>query len=430
MKILIYAINFSPELTGCGKYTGEKAAKLAAMGHDVRVVTAPPYYPNWKVSKEYKNSYKTEEIDGCTVYRSPLYVPEKATTIKRLIHLISFAILSIPQLFRNLFWRPNLVMVIEPTFFCTPGALLLSFMTGAKSWLHVQDFELDAMLGLGMFKKLGFVPKLAKGLETFLMRHFHRVSTISYSMMQNLHKKGVKHENVYFLPNWVNVDFVSPKADRAYYREKWQYHRDDIIFLYSGNIGKKQGLEIIIPAADSLKSHKNVKFVIVGQGAFKDELKTMVHDSGLKNIDFYDLQPYEKLPNLLRMADFHFVIQKKGAADAVMPSKLTSILSVGGTAIITAEPETELGQFVRQNSQAAVLVEPENPGKFTRLIQDLVHNYEHKDYNISARKYAKEKLCIKSVIPDMNLEMYSVNDRKPTCIAIDDEVGNLESLVS
>jgi hypothetical protein len=54
LRILLHGINYSPELTGIGKYSGEMAEWLAAHGHEVRVVTAPPYYPAWKVREDYK----------------------------------------------------------------------------------------------------------------------------------------------------------------------------------------------------------------------------------------------------------------------------------------------------------------------------------------------------------------------------------------
>lgn len=53
MKILVYGINYSPELTGIGKYTGEMVEWLAAQGHEVRVISAPPYYPQWQVGENY-----------------------------------------------------------------------------------------------------------------------------------------------------------------------------------------------------------------------------------------------------------------------------------------------------------------------------------------------------------------------------------------
>src|SRR5674476_962973 len=63
MRILIHGITFSPELTGIGKYSGEMAEWLAAHGHEVRVVTAPPYYPQWRVAEGYSGArYKREFV--------------------------------------------------------------------------------------------------------------------------------------------------------------------------------------------------------------------------------------------------------------------------------------------------------------------------------------------------------------------------------
>lgn len=94
MKILVYGINYSPELTGIGKYTGEMVEWLAAQGHEVRVITAPPYYPQWQVGENYSaRRYKREE-GAATVWRCPLYVPKQPSTLKRLLHLGSFAVSS------------------------------------------------------------------------------------------------------------------------------------------------------------------------------------------------------------------------------------------------------------------------------------------------------------------------------------------------
>ena len=119
---------------------------------------------------------------------------------------------------------------------------------------------------------------------------------------------------------------------------------DQKIILYSGNIGEKQGLESVIEAAQQLNEHPWM-FVIVGQGGGKARLEKMVSERGLSNVKFFPLQSYEALPALLKIGRLHLVVQKRGAADAVLPSKLTNILAVGGNAVITAEAETELGQL-------------------------------------------------------------------------------------
>ncbi len=116
------------------------------------------------------------------------------------------------------------------------------------------------------------------------------------------------------------------------------------IILYSGNIGEKQGLENVIEAAERLRDEPLI-FAIVGQGGGKARLEKMAQQRGLHNMQFFPLQSYDALPALLKMGDCHLVVQKRGAADAVLPSKLTNILAVGGNAVITAEDHTELGQL-------------------------------------------------------------------------------------
>ncbi len=128
--------------------------------------------------------------------------------------------------------------------------------------------------------------------------------------------------------------------------------------LYSGNIGEKQGLEKVIDAAERLRDRPLI-FAIVGRGRQGADGE---HGPRTRpaNIKFLPLQPYDALPALLKMGDCHLVVQKRGAADAVLPSKLTNILAVGGNAVITAEPHTELGQLCARYPGIAVCVEPES----------------------------------------------------------------------
>ncbi|MDQ6953563.1 MAG: hypothetical protein Q9M15_08555 [Mariprofundaceae bacterium] len=94
-------------------------------------------------------------IDGVLVYRCPLYVPAKASGLKRIIHLASFALSSFPIMLKHIFWKPDVVMVIEPPLLCAPMAWLTARLSGAKCWLHIQDFEVDAAFDLGIFRLHG-----------------------------------------------------------------------------------------------------------------------------------------------------------------------------------------------------------------------------------------------------------------------------------
>lgn len=118
-------------------------------GHDVRVITAPPYYPEWKVGERYSSWRYRREEGAATVWRCPLYVPKQPSTLKRLIHLGSFALSSFFPLMAQRRWKPDRIIGVVPTLFCTPGMRLLGKLSGARTLLHIQDYEVDAMLGWG-----------------------------------------------------------------------------------------------------------------------------------------------------------------------------------------------------------------------------------------------------------------------------------------
>ncbi|MGR8980874.1 MAG: WcaI family glycosyltransferase [Gammaproteobacteria bacterium] len=407
MKILLYGINYAPELTGIGKYSGEMAEWLAQQGHEVRVVCAPPYYPQWQIAEGYRVfAYAKDSLEGVTVWRCPLYVPKKPKTLSRLAHLFSFALSSFPLVLAHWRWKPDVVLTIEPTFFCAPAALLLARLSGAQSVLHVQDYELDAMLSLGMGKE-GLLALLAQRVERFMMRRFSAVSSISHSMLKRAAAKIGRPSQLILFPNWVDVDFVTPMADATYFRQLWDIPVSTKVVLYSGNMGKKQGLEMVLQAASAFKLGTDVLFVFVGAGAKDAALKRQAHDSGLQNTRFFPLQAYEKLPALMALADVHLVVQKKGVADAVLPSKLTTILSAGGQALITAEHNTELGILCDRFPDVAYRIDPEDLSAFIAALRKLLDRIDvnRRRYNRAARDFAERYLAKQAVLHDVEQKL-------------------------
>jgi len=318
-------------------------------------------------------------------------VPKRVSTLKRLIHLSSFALSSGLRLLTLLRLKPDVLFIVQPTLFCSPAALLYCKLTGAKSVLHIQDFEIDAMFGLGLMKQ-GLIARVAKKAERWLMRRFDVVSTISYSMMENAKSKGVAERQLCLFPNWADIDFVTPLVDGAVLKKEWGFSEDDRVVLYAGNMGKKQGLEIVLEAAECLSTNKNIHFVFVGAGAHVDALKADAVGRGLLNVHFKPLQAWARVPEMLAMADVHLVIQKCGAADAVLPSKLTNILSAGGYAIVTAEKETELGVLADKFPGIYERVEPENASLLVGALNKLLLEQDMSVHNKVARDYAVEYL--------------------------------------
>jgi len=412
MKILLYGINYAPEITGIGKYSGEMAEWFAQQGHEVRVITAPPYYPEWSIGSDYKPwTYLKETINAVCVFRCPLYIPAQPKTLSRLVHLCSFALSSFPVVLSQLFWRPAVVITVEPTFFCTPAALLLAKLSGAKSVLHIQDYELDAMLGLGMGSH-GALSSFAHTVESWVMRGFDRLSSISFSMLNKANFKTHYQVPTLLFPNWVDIDFVNPDANAIIFRKKWRIPESTKVVLYSGNMGKKQGLEIVIEAARHFSNQSDVLFIMVGTGAAFKGLKKLAKKLHLSNIQFYPLQPYKNLPCLMALADVHLVVQKKGVADAVLPSKLTTILSVGGTALITAEDNTELGLLCANYPGIACCIDPEDLVLFCDSLQLLLDKIDanHRAINSIARGYAVHHLAKDAVLEEFEAELIKLKD--------------------
>lgn len=400
MKILFYGINFAPELTGIGKYTGEMAQWFAEQGHEVRVITAPPYYPAWKVSEGYKNVYITEQWQGVTVYRTPLWVPAQPSGVKRLVHLASFALSSLPTLFKQWSWKPDVIWTVEPALMCAPATVAFAKMNGAKSWLHVQDYEVNAAFDMGLIKAK-WLRVFVESCERWLMRCFDRVSSISSQMLKLARSKGIDEQKIISFPNWVDISAIQPLKGVSPYRKELQISEDKIVALYSGNMGGKQGLEILAEAAKIIsdKKNDNIQFVFCGNGSGRADLEQAC--TGLSNVIFIDLQPLERLGELLGFADIHLLPQRADAADLVMPSKLTGMLASGKSVIATATADTELGYVITQGAKCGLIVEPENVQAFVQAIIKLSQDADsRKTYGENGRLYAESKLDRNTILKE------------------------------
>lgn len=394
MKIVLYALNFSPELIGIGKYVGEMAQWLVEQGHEVRVVTAPPYYPDWQLKSGYRKYwYSYEEFHGVQVARAPIYVPAKPRGLNRVLHLVSFAITSFPLLLRQGFWRPDIIWVTEPPLFCTPGALIAAKLLGARSWLHIQDYEVSSGFELGLLKGK-FIRTIVLSTESWLMRQFDRVSSISVQMLRSAAIKTGSEEHLRLFPNWVDTHQIAPPTGPNRFRHELGIADDKIVALYSGNMGVKQGLSVMAEAAKLLKDHPNLEFVFCGNGARRTELVRRCE--GLRNVRFLDLQPTERLGELLGMADIHLLPQRLNAGDLMQPSKLTGMFASGRPVIATATADTDLGRMVVNRG---LIAEPEDPRALAAAISSLAEQPDlRRSLGRAARQFAEANLSSEIVL--------------------------------
>jgi colanic acid biosynthesis glycosyl transferase WcaI len=414
LRILIYGLNYAPELTGIGKYTGEMSVWLSERGHEVRVVTAPPYYPAWRIRDDYRGAwYRTEHTPGHpVVHRTPLYVPRRPTGLKRIAHLVSFMLGSFPIMLRELFWQPEVVFTVEPTFFCAPLTLLIGKSAGAACWLHVQDFEVDAAFELGLLPAQGPIHDAALRIEKFFTYAFDRISGISPRMVDRALAKGIPSNRVVLFPNWVDVRAIYPidpaSNSSKLFRRDIASHVEDIdnkvILLYSGNMGAKQGLELLAPLAESFANDPRVHFLFCGDGAFREKLETLV--AHRPNVTMLPLQPLDRLNDLLNTADIHLLPQRASAADLVMPSRLSAMLSSGRPVIATAHPGTQVAQVVQGRGLA---VAAEDATALHAAVLRLVEDEELRlRLGREAREYAIQHLGKQQVLEQFERDLIAL----------------------
>ncbi len=403
MRILLHGINYSPELTGIGKYSGEMAEWFASRGHEMRVVTAPPYYPAWRVRADYRAwTYRTEP-GTVRVYRCPIYVPRRPSGSTRLLHLASFMVSSLPLMLGQAQWRPDVVLTIEPTVLSALAGLWTARLADAVPWLHVQDFEVDAAFGLGLLPAEGRMHALAEALERYAMRGFDRISTVSEKMMQRLPEKGIPVERTVMFPNWVDTDTIAPLEGPSRLRQQLRLGPERVVLMYAGNMGMKQGLELLPSLAREFANDPRVHFIFCGDGAFHPQLAAMVREA--PNVTMLPLQPFHKLNDLLNTADIHLLPQRPDAADLVMPSKLTGMMASGRPVIATAAPGTQVALAL---GCCGVAVAPLDEAALYASVRTLAYDTEmRRALGVAARAHAVEHLGRERVLERFEAELFA-----------------------
>lgn len=411
LKLLIYGLNYYPEPTGTGKYTGEMAAWLASRGHHVDAIVAPPFYPAWQLSEDYKGlKFFQENINGVNVYRTPLYIPEpdKISGKTRIYHETSFSKNAARWWFsKGINKKYDVMIAVCPPLQIGVYPWIFSSLRKIPWVFHIQDLQVDAAFRLGILKS-GMAGNALYKVESFLLFKASRVSTITEAMKKRIVAKGIPEEKVWLFPNWSDINFIKPMPRENSFRKELGLNQDMCVLMYAGNMGEKQGLELILDAANSLREDKRLKFILIGSGAARGRLESKAKKLNLTSVSFLPVQPWERVPEMLAAGDIHLVVQKREAADIVMPSKLTNILAAGKPSVATADPGTALYETL-SNHKAGVVVPPENTELFVSGLVQLIDSPElREEMGKNARNYAEQYIDKEQILLDFEKKLYSL----------------------
>ncbi|CAC5344632.1 MULTISPECIES: glycosyltransferase family 4 protein [Planktothrix] len=398
MRILIYSYNYYPEPIGIAPLMTELAEGLVRRGHEVRVVTGMPNYPERRIYQGYRNKlYLTEERNGVIIQRSYIWVRgPKPGLLDRMLLDSSFMVTSIVQAFNG--WRPDII-------FATVPPLLVSVPVGIYAWvrrcpviLNIQDIVSEAALRVKLVNPDGIVIKTAKFVEKLTYEKVNRISVIADGFVDKLVGLGIPNNKIAYIPNWVDTNFIKPlpKTNNSF-RIKYQLE-DKFIVLYSGNIALTQGLETVIKAAKLLGSIPEISFVIAGEQEALQQLEKVCQEYQTENVLLIPLEPREKLPDMLAAADVGLVVQKRRVTVFNLPSKIPVLLA-SGCAIIGSVPDTGTAKEVILKSGGGIVVPPEDAESLAQAITDLHKNPAQLEaLGKSGRKYAEEYYGIEQAL--------------------------------
>jgi len=344
MRIIVWGINYAPEITGIAPHNVALCEFLQPCGHDVEMVTTFSYYPAWRKRAEDRHKrFRTDKVNGVPVHRCWHFVPRRVSAWKRVLHEATFVLTSTTRIF--LLRRPDVYVIVSPPLLLGAAGWLVTKLKRAGYVFHVQDLQPDAAVGLGMLRR-GLLTRALYRLEAFAYKHATRVSGISEEILEAFRRKGVPEQKLVLFPNAVALPTAAEIPERGKFRARHDFSPNEFLAIYAGNLGVKQGLQILFDTAELLRSEKLIHVVLAGDGAARRFLEQDLRTRNLTNVSMLPLQFGTDYNELLVDADVCLVTQQSGSGNAFFPSKLLITLAHSRPVVTVADEQSALARAV------------------------------------------------------------------------------------
>ncbi len=374
MRILVFSHYYYPEGNAPASRMSALCARWANQGHEVDVITCAPNVPSGVVYDGYANRLMQREIiESVAVTRVWTYLSANKGTARRILNFLSYMIMAVfVSWFRR---RPDVIIATSPQFFCGWAGLLASRLRLRRVpfVLEIRDLWPDSIVAVGAITHRPILRILYR-LERWLYAGADHVVTVGEGYREDLVDKGVPREKISIVPNGVDRAIFWPReATDALARFGI---RNRFTCSYVGTIGMAAGLEIVIEAAERLqdRDRSDITFLLVGDGAERENLEQIAKDKGLKNVVFGGRLPREEMPDILAATDVCLVhLRKADLFTRVMPSKIFEMAAMKKPIILGVR-----GQAARllQSARAGVCIEPENAEELVDAVCTLASDPE------------------------------------------------------
>jgi len=387
MRVIVWGINYAPEITGIAPHNVALCEFLQRERVDVEMISTFAYYPAWRKRPEDRLLlFRVDRINGVPVHRCWHFVPQRVSAWKRIVHEATFIVTSTLQAL--LLRRPDLYVIVSPPLLLGMAAWLVSTLKRASYVFHVQDLQPDAAVGLGMLRA-GWFTRVLYWLEAFAYRHATRVSGISEEILNAFRAKGVPEAKLILFPNGAVLPDDSRIPARGQFRAKNGFAADEFFAIYAGNLGVKQGLNILLDAAEQLRGSDKIRIVICGDGAERAALEKSMEDRRLTNVSMLPLHFGLDYQELLADADVSLITQQSGSGNAFFPSKLLVTLAHGSPVVTVADDKSALARAVAEG-RFGVNLRPGQAEQLATTFRELAQDRERlRQWSHNGRIYVR-----------------------------------------
>jgi colanic acid biosynthesis glycosyl transferase WcaI len=352
---------YYPEEIGTGYYMTHVAEGLAEHYH-VRVLCSQPTYAARGSLAPWREVHRGVHIDRCRATTFNKDVP-----ILRLINVLTIS-LSISLSTVVKIHRSDVVVVVTNPPLLPFVIAAACRLRGVRCILRVDDVYPEVLTGTGFARPDSAVVHALSLATRHLYRSVCRIVVLGRDMERLARAKlGGTTQQISVIPNWADIDLIAPvpKTDSVLVHELGLANK--FVVQCAGNMGRAQGVENMLRAAELLTEQKDIHFLFIGAGAKRRWMEDEVKGKQLGNITLLDQRPRSDQPNFLNACDIAMASLLPGMTGAGVPSRTYNIMAAGKPIIAIANPDSELSLVV-QEEQVGWVVPPDQPEKLVEVI--------------------------------------------------------------
>ena len=395
MKIITFASYYFPESVA-SPYLGEQLREAIA-ATDMKLDLFVPI-PTRGITEEQRIEYSRRRVerkynDKITIHRIPLMKEHKNPLQRAFRYFIQCVKYYFIGSFSKVGKEADLLLVSSTPPILGATTALIKKHRNIPFVYDLQDIFPDSLVGTGLAKKGGLLWKIGRVIENFTYKHADKIIVISEDFKKNIMAKGVPEDKIVVVYNWVDQNkVVDVPREKNKLFDAYGLERSKFYITYNGNIGLTQNMDMLLDVAKELQEeYEDIHFVLVGNGAYLDEVRRKVAEQQLDNVHLLPFQPYEDISHVFSLGDASLVISKPGVGANSVPSKTWSIMSASRPVLANFD-ENELKTII-ENNHCGIFTKAGDKDAFKESILTL---YNHRDlckeYGHNGRKFVMDNL--------------------------------------